>query len=105
MSVDKPAREPIDWKTRSIDFAFSQGSGFILLIAAFYFGVPLLRAWRQEDMKEIVDTHRDTLEKVVSSWDRHLDQAVKAFQDDQNRDQREKDRLWQKLGVANQDEN
>ena len=108
MSVDKPTREPIDWKARGLDWLFSQGISTILLLmicAGMWYGIPWARTCMKDDIREIHAAHKDTFENLIKTWDAHGDRQIKAFQDDQARDQKEKDRLWQKLGIANQDAN
>lgn len=105
-----PSNPKIDWRARTLDWAFTQGPGTVLLFAmcvGLWYGIPWGRACMKEDMQAIQAIHRENMAEVVQAWDRHIDKTITAFKDDQERDakmleraQQLNERLLNERGVA-----
>lgn len=82
---------PIDWRARSLDWAFQQGVStvlLLLLVFGLYQGIPWARSCMKEDMREIHEANSQSIDKLIKNGDDHLDKTIQAFQEDQARDQR-----------------
>lgn len=96
MSADKPTREPIDWKSRGLDWLFTQGVSTILLLLicfGLWYGIPWARMCMKEDLREIHTHNKDALDNLIKTWDSHVDKTIEAFKEDQERDQQLLDRV------------
>ena len=93
MSADKPPREPFDMRAGFFSWATSQGPSTVLLFlicAGLWYGIPWARTCMKEDMQQIHESHKTTVDAVIKSWDSHVEKTIGAFQADQDRDQRQR---------------
>lgn len=59
-------------------------------------GIPTMRSWLKEDISTLNQSHRENVNEVIESWDRHMDLTIEAFKADQERDARLLDKLIEK---------
>ncbi len=104
MSTDKP-RQPIDWKSRGLDWVFSQGVSTVLLMLicfGLWYGIPWARTCIKEDLREIHSANKEALDSVIQTWNSHVDKTINAFKEDQARDQELLDRVLDRNGLQKQ---
>lgn len=99
-----------DWKARLFDWFLGLDLATKLLVYicfGIYFGisvgVPTVRRWMNEDMDKISATHRETMNSVIQSWDRHNENTIEAFKSVHERDQKLLERLLGDKHVATGD--
>lgn len=103
MSADKPPREPIDYRAGLFSWATSQGPSTTLLClicVGLWYGIPWARTCMKEDMQQIHEAHKASIDALIKSADTHIEKTIEAFTADQERDQRVMDRLIEKQRVA-----
>lgn len=91
------------------DWLLRQSTETVLLVVlcgsigyAAFSGIPMVRSWLREDLREINAAHSANVDKVIQAWDGHMDNTLKEFHADQERDQKLLEELLRGRAIVKQ---